>query len=1302
MDFVQLVDEDDDQTHARPTQTNCLVDDEFDDFNTTLEEPCNTTLQSENNLPGFPHFVNKLGRNMVGLAQKGHSHLKAAVTDARTTKSNYIPLRILNERGVDLDNNNTNSEMTLSDKKEFLQPLLTRLRERKSQQAEVQRTKSDIVMEVTSDQASQDISPNSGHEEARPLIEQLRHQYGNYTSSQDDFDESIEFGDDSLISGCSTSSQGTTTPLPIQQCSPRNSFDSIMNDNDKFYNHVAELSNQLAVKRANAPTHCGTIHGAQWENKNRNNDRFLKKTVVQKGATEEEPDKLFYVKSNLLMPKDKRANVEKSRPPVLFIGNLYSHTPVRDLDTELVRTYMLDYTKNFKCDPVMLGGECIDPTLHWVLPPSTNENTYNMHIETPIGEKLSTPISCSHEYFSCSCHQSYGMSLYGLESVTIDFLAPIVYRHKDVIAAFHDFGEAARGNICSGEIAYQLMENFSQPCHKYTTAIGNVNLNYYVGWRNMGRVTIGPYNFSWKVLTKLGDTVILHLYATKHKVKQLKNIPFDRAMADHGTHGTVDLRGVAQDTIAVPAVLESLQINDAVCLSCGPYLMYIIKDTTRVMVPKGLVSQISVEFGGLDKTPDNWRLCLRKTKQLLSNLNYTAEVKEQMFPIVSALGFSRAMKTNVGVWTAILGPMLGGWFNIDWFKTYNNVLNLKFPKILYKKYIIIALAICIAIALVSGLGIWIGDVEAHKTPTSTGVTEHTKPAISPAIELLPNLTFTLLLLMFPMFKYIYMDDVYIPHKHKKVRYPDHCCQDEIDDGRLSYLPPNMIDGKLDGVFKGPEHVRCVPGIGTSNAGPTLANYRPHVPRSCTHNAEIAIRNRAIIQRQPDDEDYWDEVRNMVHLNWILLFGEPHEIQATPFPEWVNRFPIPRRKILSTAHKRYKLNGDQPWENFEWKNESFIKRECLNKWYYDLTQAFSPRLIQGRTPLYQVATGPWTHAFSSYLKMQWNAEHFITYSSGMNANQLGTWYTEAIEHVRQFGEPVAVEDDMGRWDGRYCEEAITTEFTIYNKFLNDARIKRALSMQYMTKGTLRFKEQLVRYKVSATRKSGDGNTSGGNSLGNGLLHLDLLKNVGVELDHPSKVPFRIMVLGDDMLLITTREIADKVMANIDRLKRSSMEPEIFAHSETTKASYCSGYYYPSDKGVIWGPKIGRCITKIFHCRHGLSDVEEEKWARGVALGLVRDTHHIPVIRAIVKAVLDRTKHLGNVPVIQGEKHRPHASIAGTANHETYGMLFDVYGLGKQDFDIIESHINTEVAKNGLHVLLRHPLLHEIVEHDTELK
>ena len=238
--------------------------------------------------------------------------------------------------------------------------------------------------------------------------------------------------------------------------------------------------------------------------------------------------------------------------------------------------------------------------------------------------------------------------------------------------------------------------------------------------------------------------------------------------------------------------------------------------------------------------------------------------------------------------------------------------------------------------------------------------------------------------------------------------------------------------------------------------------------------------------------------------------------------------------------------------------------------------YDPRLIQGAAkPLIKVLVGREIVPVSDELKKQWSVDAKITYSSGLTPEGVGRWMEVVVE---TFHEPFFIEVDFYRWDCHLGEGACGTEQIVYKRVFNISKIaQHCLKCQLHTRGRTRFG---IEYRVDYTRRSGDSNTSVGNSLLNGGLH-------GYFFETMFLGKFKVIVLGDDMLCAVDRSVArhwDQGAYEVF-VRSLGLEPEIKTHEQAHSASFCSSYFYPIVKvgpqprlTYVLAPKMGRVLSK----------------------------------------------------------------------------------------------------------------------------
>jgi hypothetical protein len=187
-----------------------------------------------------------------------------------------------------------------------------------------------------------------------------------------------------------------------------------------------------------------------------------------------------------------------------------------------------------------------------------------------------------------------------------------------------------------------------------------------------------------------------------------------------------------------------------------------------------------------------------------------------------------------------------------------------------------------------------------------------------------------------------------------------------------------------------------------------------------------------------------------------------------------------------------------------------------------------------------------------------------------------------------------------------------------------------------------------------------------------------------------------VLGDDNLTVTDDKYLRTITAHLETMVRLyGFKPKLIIRTNPFDAEFCSGRFWPSTIGTIWGPKIGRVISKTFWAKEPMLLPKANKHARAVALGMVNDTKHIPVLRTVIRRTLDCTQNLeGKVEAIK-KPFVPHVSQAGEVCHETWNMMYHLYGLDKTQVLELEDYINQQKIPG----YLNHPYLQAIIERDV---
>jgi hypothetical protein len=268
---------------------------------------------------------------------------------------------------------------------------------------------------------------------------------------------------------------------------------------------------------------------------------------------------------------------------------------------------------------------------------------------------------------------------------------------------------------------------------------------------------------------------------------------------------------------------------------------------------------------------------------------------------------------------------------------------------------------------------------------------------------------------------------------------------------------------------------------------------------------------------------------------------------------------------------------------------------------------------------------------------------------MTPSQIGKWMTLTEE---EFADPIYLEVDYSRWDAHLGLEALGCELGIYERMGFDTQVLKTMRrLQFQSVG--RTKRDVI-YTVNGTRKSGDPNTSVGNSLLNGLINAHCLSKFG---------KFKLMVLGDDMVAAIERQAwkDESQEAYIGQMVALGLKPEIQVHMTPHKVSFCSSYFYPCEvegrRTHILAPKAGRCLSK-FGYQIGVRTRKDPQTLLGIALGLAPQGYVVPGLNSYIRAIQSTVRE---EPIMPGWYRSDGMDTIVCRTVETEQMVQDVYGM-----------------------------------------
>jgi hypothetical protein len=237
----------------------------------------------------------------------------------------------------------------------------------------------------------------------------------------------------------------------------------------------------------------------------------------------------------------------------------------------------------------------------------------------------------------------------------------------------------------------------------------------------------------------------------------------------------------------------------------------------------------------------------------------------------------------------------------------------------------------------------------------------------------------------------------------------------------------------------------------------------------------------------------------------------------------------------------------------------------------------------------------------------------------------------------------------------------------------------------------------RYKVRGRRKSGDNDTTLGNTRINIIAHWSFFKKHGFR---KFKDIF-MMITGDDSYLIVCKNKVMKVFGSIAKMKRdlvahmkgNGLVYKVDTANDPTDAEFCSSKMYPIGMlDYAIGKKPGRCLCKLgtYLSHQRTMNRSPEEWRqiiKGTLLSYLPTANHVPFLRVYVRALLEELKHYEAL-YDEDTFYRLKGDIVEATDY-TWAHFFVVYGLTTVEEDIFEKNLRSNIKKYGLSFVCTDP-------------
>jgi hypothetical protein len=476
--------------------------------------------------------------------------------------------------------------------------------------------------------------------------------------------------------------------------------------------------------------------------------------------------------------------------------------------------------------------------------------------------------------------------------------------------------------------------------------------------------------------------------------------------------------------------------------------------------------------------------------------------------------------------------------------------------------------------------------------------------------------------------------------------------------------------------------RLTIGRGLLMIGPMFCQVVPATfDARSKHNELVAIKTRACVRPRIDikklrkhDREWIKTAINIIpHPKGFDVRGEV--VQFLSFDEWNSEFPLGKRKRNYRARELL-LCGDYDEKDFRF--ETFIKREAFpfisEDWAVDYDNERC-RQISGIAVIPKVATGPFMKTLSIALKKTWHKDGRICYAAGMSADDINSWVNSTCD---RFQDPVFICTDFSKFDCTQGKTLIKNELEWLSSLGASTEIPGWTHYKKVKLQTKAYGKYYA-YSVDGTRKSGENETSLGNTRWSGLTLMFAARRFA---EDTSIDCYASMVMGDDTITIIDGSVLnplDVIVAIEEASNTFGFDLKASFSRNPIDVDFLSMRFYPTENGICVGKMVQRNLCKMGCIQdNGKSFRPDELRSilRSNLLSSLPTTNHVPFLRVYVQILLNE---LGwdYVPVPKYE-HRFLEQWTGTIHHAdevTWEAVTKRTGLTEQDelkfaFDLAE--------------------------------
>jgi hypothetical protein len=349
---------------------------------------------------------------------------------------------------------------------------------------------------------------------------------------------------------------------------------------------------------------------------------------------------------------------------------------------------------------------------------------------------------------------------------------------------------------------------------------------------------------------------------------------------------------------------------------------------------------------------------------------------------------------------------------------------------------------------------------------------------------------------------------------------------------------------------------------------------------------MALFNRFLFDQRPAPA--WSRSEFKLPENERLAMADSARVS---FQAWLAH----QRACVAGRHRANWRRGTIYYTPNITRRQAFVKREKLLKRVGDRVLDFDPRVIMATSVHNNALLGPYIYALQEAFRAVWSPDTDTFFSCGYTNVVVGEYVHRAFDD----GFCFAFVLDKSRFDQCITTRALEVEFQIYESILKPTT--RARQMLYAQLNTIGYTPQGCRFECPGRRKSGDPNTSLGNTLLCVLAARHTLDSLHMHA--------RIMALGDDMVVFARTNCFQDF---VDHQSAFGFATKGYVTSEPVDIVYMSSHPLPAtfNGQQVWAmtPLLAKTLVKFCYSHSYVAIRKPAEVLRGMCRSLLSTAGH----------------------------------------------------------------------------------------------